>query len=556
MSDRITYKLNKTKSVQSVNTDTGIKIGLQQSNKLLPADAMDRILNIGVQFQTERSNSSKYRFILSLNGLFSNVLSDIDNNGVDNTDTLTYFNNTSFLEDNSGNVLFNDLISSVNNYRKDVNGWVGYYIPSWWDASSNHLCKFIDLSPKRELFDLSPTNNVKNWDIFLSYPASANTRHFIINNGLYVNDKSIGNISGKQYTALMTPIKHNLSQGDTVHITTGGTTTLTCNILRIGDDTGNNQDNIFVIDLLYGSFTVGSNTVRLIKLINGQPCEYYIRIFKPITNQDDYEIYQEAFGRNLYNDKVHQIIFNDDIDISNYTDNKGRPLSEVYLSILKTNDNGFTQIDSGIEMVFNDAIASDTLLSDIHRIHNVPSWLVTTHTPTETNLTISNTSFYGDIVEYNVLTVEEVVLGEIRHRFNRTNRDITTTYGPRPEGYFYKPHYKIPLRYWSTFVEDGTTATTLNIPIYAENNFGDGSRYLWRDLLDVGLNDGQPEILDYPFLNGFHYRYMDFNLNLKRQDPNNIYGLYYQSLPSDMFGKMIDTSNHVINKSSTSNGCC
>jgi hypothetical protein len=555
MSDRLKYRLHNTQSVQSVNTDTGIKIELQQTNKLLPADAMDRILDVGVQFQTERSNSSKYRFVFSLNGLFTNVLTDIDNGG-DNIDTLSYFNDIKFLEDNSSNILFTNITSSVNNYRKDVNGWVGYYVPNWWDNTDNHLCKFIDLYPKREQFDLSPTNNIKNWDIFLSYPASANTTHFIIYNGLYINDKGIGNISGKQYISFMTPIKHNLLQGDMVNVYNNGDTGTTYNVLRLGDDNGNNEGNIFVIDLPTTSTLYDTGTNRMKKLVNSQTCEYYIRVFKKMTNDDDYEIYQEAFGKNLYSDKLHQVVFNDDIDISNYSDNKGRPLSEVYLSILKTNDNGFSQIDSGIEMIFNSRIASDTQLNDIHRIHNVSSWPIASHEPSESNITITNDLFYGDIVEYNVLTVEEVILGEFRHRFNRDNRDHTTSYGPRPEGYYYKPHYKIPLRYWSTFVEDGTTATTIGIPIYAENNFGDTSRYLWRDLLDIGLNDGQPEILDYPFLNGFHYRYMNFNINLKRQDPNNIYGLYYQLQPMDMFGKITDINNHVINKSNTGSGCC
>ena len=44
-----------------------------------------------------------------------------------------------------------------------------------------------------------------------------------------------------------------------------------------------------------------------------------------------------SFAKNIYGDDMAQIVFNDDIDISNIKDNLGRPLTSLYLSFFKTN---------------------------------------------------------------------------------------------------------------------------------------------------------------------------------------------------------------------------
>ena len=64
---------------------------------------------------------------------------------------------------------------------------------------------------------------------------------------------------------------------------------------------------------------------------------------------------------------------------------------------------------------------------------------------------------------------------------------------------------------------------------------GDG-RYLWRDLLDIGVFDGG-ELLDYPFTNGAHYIHQNYCFMTMRQDPFSLYDLYYQG---DRFGNPFD----------------
>lgn len=109
------------------------------------------------------------------------------------------------------------------------------------------------------------------------------------------------------------------------------------------------------------------------RMYNDTPSEYYFRIFKKIPNfkfkkeeltahkgvvlkeyidyinnncrnKDnnilfDFTMENSRFGfaSSVYNDNVTQLIYNDDIDLNNIIDNLGRPVNEIYLTIIKNN---------------------------------------------------------------------------------------------------------------------------------------------------------------------------------------------------------------------------
>jgi hypothetical protein len=175
------------------------------------------------------------------------------------------------------------------------------------------------------------------------------------------------------------------------------------------------------------------------------------------------------------------------------------------------------------------------------------------HTVLENDVTIDNADFYGDICEYSKFEAQETILQKVMHRFNTVDREATISKtitngiigGPRNEGYIYYPHQAMKIRQFSNYVEQGDNSTT-GIPEYAED-LGDG-RYLWRDLLSIGISDGQGEILDYPFLNGSHYLYQNICVYTRRQDPFGFFGLQYSnSTPRDIGGDGI--SNNFVTKS-------
>lgn len=116
--------------------------------------------------------------------------------------------------------------------------------------------------------------------------------------------------------------------------------------------------------------------------------------------------------------------------------------------------------------------------------------------------------------------------------------------GPRQEGYFYKPFHKIKIREFSNYIETGDNKT-YGIPEYAVKLTN--GRYIWRDLMDIGVNDVNQNFLDYPFLNGAHYVYSDHIIAIKRQDPFGDYNLRFDGIAGDIVGKRI-SDNHKINR--------
>jgi hypothetical protein len=119
--------------------------------------------------------------------------------------------------------------------------------------------------------------------------------------------------------------------------------------------------------------------------VNGADCSYYARIFKKIGELKS-DVNKVAFGKNIYGDDISQIIFLDDIDLNNLYDNKGRKVSEVYLTIVKNNAgnnewyNGsantetvefshcFGEITSGLDF---SGIKDEPDDYNIHKMHNV-----------------------------------------------------------------------------------------------------------------------------------------------------------------------------------------
>lgn len=566
MDNKIRHILGEYKTRESVNKDAYYKIQINNNERLLPPGEINRVLDIGVQFNKERQECPFYRIQGKINMLVSNVLFNVTGNNSWQTFSTRLFTNNTFDSDKP-DLTYEEAITK---HLKEIDGWYGYFDP---DISQARFCNFFDMEPKRERFSLipdktnpAPNSSVKNWELTITYPYSADTKHPFINGGILLVQKEDVIVGGRKMTALSVPVFHNLSEGDIVRIT-GTTRDDDYVVKRVGLDNGDLKRNYFCIDIDPTAINIGANS-RMIKISNNVLCQYYFRKFKkiktrttPVIETDDYEVFKLAFSENIYEDAIEQFVFNEDIDVSDLTDNLGRPLSELYLTIIKTDSNGiFSRVSSGIESPFltflntgnNNAYLKN--IPVIQKIHNVSSAPSQTFTPLELDVKITDNDYYGDIVEYNLINVEEVILSDVHYRFSTVNRETSTNTtvsipstvvggnqtnlpytinAPRPEGYYYKSHHLIRIRDYSNYVEEGDEFT-VNRPEYSVN-LGDG-RYLWRDLMEIGTNDVKEKYVNYPFINGCHYMYNNYCFEIKRQDPFDNWDLYFSKFPGDPIG--------------------
>lgn len=564
MSERYKHRLNSQTSEESVNVNQHQRIGLESKSKLLPVGEINRVLDVAERFNQERQSCTRYRLNGTINPLMSNVLFNTTG-----PNSLGYFMTEPLFRDKtypSNGVNLNeeeDLTyrEAINASLMEIDGWYGFTDPDIGKAS---LCTWYDMEPKRELFQFVPKNKIKNWEMTVTYPAlSADT--YMTQGGLLVIEVIPVVVGNRNMVAFATPVRHNLTQGNTVRLTGLSVPALDGDypVVRTGLDDGALKEYYFVVDI--DTVNITTNT-RMTRMFGTEPSVYYWRKLKKVATvsaseivNDDYEMYNLNFSRDIYNDINSQFVINEDIEISGLVDNLGRPLSELYITFLKTDSNQgkgpvFTQLKSGIEMPFiANTNAFPTSVPDIRRIHNGTS--PTPHTPLETNVLITDNEFFCDVVEYNRFQVKETVLGEVRHQFNTVNRELGGTVidpagiespvvmGNRYEGNFYKPHYKVEIREFSNYIEQGDVST-IGIPDYAED-LGDG-RFIWRDLLDIGFSDTRDRPLDYPFLNGTHYIHQNYCVALRRQDPFAKYGLFYSTFPRDQIGDVM-TDKFVVN---------
>lgn len=248
---------------------------------------------------------------------------------------------------------------------------------------------------------------------------------------------------------------------------------------------------------------------RMVKVVGGIECDYYVRKFKPLPGIYQNERYKLAFATTIYGDDVSQMTFTDTINIDGLKDNRGRDLSEIFATVVKTNK-GYKEWY--VDMVYNNiniekshcfgpvtcgfdyySNSNDNLNIknkrkgdyDVRFLYNTISNIPTDNVSInfcDHFITENDEWYYGDIVEFSPYTYEETVLCDANFRFNTAQRelsnpkvytfeydeivsddydsvfDVQTTSLPnaviKHEGYYYKPHYKLRLRALSTLKQD------------------------------------------------------------------------------------------------------
>ena len=129
---------------------------------------------------------------------------------------------------------------------------------------------------------------------------------------------------------------------------------------------GDDRQTYYLINNKFVNIDDDAQDFSFKKVVDGEEVKYYVRIFSRLPNWkgceqsiDEHKLYESnsyliakyqtekndfeshisqlSFAKNIYGDDISQIVYSDDIDISFLKDNLGRPLTSIYLTILKNN---------------------------------------------------------------------------------------------------------------------------------------------------------------------------------------------------------------------------
>lgn len=253
--------------------------------------------------------------------------------------------------------------------------------------------------------------------------------------------------------------------------------------------------------IIDGKFVDNRWHIRFARVKNGYACKYYIRKFRKVPNLKfsseplsadcsktpakflkfladnatdgngvmysfDSETYRLAFSKTLYGDDVAQVTFTDDISVENLTDNLGRPVTEIYATVVKRNkgyktwygrnESGnrelisdenceysrcFGSVTTGFEYLdlenpydmstatrnakgFMSSIGSiyrNCYNSDDKKVDTKP---VEDWEGVHEEITEDDDVFFGDVVEYSPSECSEKVLSDACFRFNTAQREL------------------------------------------------------------------------------------------------------------------------------------
>lgn len=456
--------------------------------------------------------------------------------------------------------------------------------------NNQDIGKFIDMYPDRSLYSILPKYNAlqkryeDNWVFCLTYPYSNDSTHALVSeqsvgyNGLECKFKLyeslfLGVDPDTKIITLRTFVEHGLTAGDKFRlayfykdkdggIISSGETINTCSVIETGSNEyektqymktrlGDVYSLIYELCVLLDSGTTDTGTsyyfqvgddffkndkleFRFRRVVGNEDCKYYLRKFKKLKKRDgsdySYTLNKLAFSKNVYGDSIGEIIYDNIIDVSDNRNNLGMPLSEIFITVFKTNygheqwygggfnsgdtslietSHCFGKITSGFDMPSDD----NCIDYNIHKLHNIPTgdivykrdydltWVPTPGSPLEDDITIKDTNeyYYGDLVEFHEGMLDERVLEDVYYRFNTEQREtLNTSFAVlnyheivrddydvnegnksgftveaksiseidienrnvaanlNPEGYYYKPHYRIQLKEYLPDVFWGT----------------------------------------------------------------------------------------------------
>lgn len=282
----------------------------------------------------------------------------------------------------------------------------------------------------------------------------------------------------------------------------------------------------FVIDLKIGNTpnTVINNINLSYRRLDGVPSDYYIRKFKLLSGTE-YEVTKATnFGYSIYPKSVNNefgvandtwlFSFLEDMDTLYKYNHRGGELTELYLATIKrAGENSFNWSDVTAHWDFQYSYADSS-----NKIETV-SFNKTNGVGTIEKKIVNSDEYFGDFVEYNRLNLTEKILTKVIHRF--ALKEI-----PTPEkGYYIDPFQKIEIRKFSNSIETAYQGQTV-VGIPGDSEKRPNGDIIWRDILEPGFIEEGDNGVDYPFLNGSNYVYINKFIYIIRQSPDKVLELF------------------------------
>lgn len=521
------------------NTDISINIDLNNNKKNIIEGDRSIVINLEERFNKERNESTKFRIAGKITNIFNNTISGQTN-----------------YEPFRNSLYYVNALNSVENGAP----WKGY---PQYDEFTFYRTRGID----GHIPFVNKSATTYNWSVYMSYASSNETEQtlkhtvnfgsgtsintFVVTEGVpyYIINKTD---RGKSLIMFYCGFKHNLSIGDWIYTNNLIDGKQYFEVYSLGDESYGNEDTVFSIfnygfeDPLFGDYAVGN--FKRVGDINNKletTSEYYIRKHKILTKNTFSDITKMGFERNPFpikkqleysgltpNNVQRTSIkdgsttvgysFDKDIDINGLKDNQDRPITELFVTIINRGYMGWfnnpylvnndTGLQVGWSLNFKD--------NEVDNWWNVGNILNRDNIPYSYYQIGSNKFYYnqtlpegheimGDVCEYNDYELQETVLSKINHKISYNpqifdNNSLNTL----PDGYTYEPHYTVPIRVFSDYIETGDKDKVDLIPDYAFFSKYD-NQWRWKDLYSYGYKDSNGNGLNIPFLNGCHYPFKE-----------------------------------------------
>jgi len=551
----------------------------------------DRTISISLQqlYDDERQSSTIFRPISKLSLLFDNQYMGTSN---------YYPFKSSFYYEN--------VLGLIQLFCKDTSDTLYSGYPQYYEFD------FMRIDNDISGYTTNDSNNIKhidfvnksattyNWSVYLSYAYDNDygkrmsyfddeyniTLNWVASDGIpFVvsqgTDQSQGVITFK------CPVPHGLSEGEYVKLNFNYFGIDTFQVYSLGDPYYGTDEYIFnIYNVGFTGTTFANNTTgtfkRIIDITNSGETmsEYYVRRHKILTEEDNAVIGKSGFEQQIFNvvkknekstytpnkqervsikngNTVYTASFNEDIDIRPLLDNKKRPISELYYSIvwkgymgwtfgLSKPGGGYYGLKQGWDFNIHPLSTNPNAPSDWWKNSNSNSdtkFTIDTYTTsssipgnipskpfTYVKPLVKGDIMDGDYCEWNNYDQKERVISDLYHkfRFNPIYFNIGTTFDSYPfgdncKGYYYKPLYPIKIRAYSDYIEEGSAVNVVGIPDYAFFSTKE-NKFIWRDLYPYGYIDNDEIGVDFPFLNNAHYPYNDIIFRLIGEGTNYSYG--------------------------------